>query len=161
MKIGRAWTLLLGTLLVSPASAGILDSSPPQAEGGVATKVVFRMGPVYSDPGAVDTVITCTNNADQPNPLAVEVFDENDTRAGDVARRTAQPNETISFVTSEAAGVAGGVVIPALPTLDHGKARVSAESAKLSCTAMLRVRASDGSTKENPLELVKKVAFDD
>lgn len=151
--------VLASMLVAAHASAGILDSPPPSFDGA-AGKAVYRMGPVYSDPGKIDTLVQCTNIADDQTAVAIEVFNETDTRVGGIARASVPASATVTFVTSEAVEIEGAVVIPELPTIDHGKARVSSTTSKLSCTALLRMRSEDGTSKEAPLELVKKVAYD-
>lgn len=147
-------------LTTGPAAAGLLDAPPPALDGGAAATVVYRMGAVHYEPGGwVDTTITCTNLASAPTVIALEVFDENDRLAGEVAKATAGPGGKVSFATSESADLPGAVVVPRLPAVDHGKARVSASTTQLACTAVNRVRGSDGTTKEAALELVKKVGF--
>ena len=66
---------------------------------------------------------------------------------------------SLTFATSSDADVPGGVTIPGLPAIDHGKARVSASTTQLSCSAINRMRATDGAVKEAALELMKKVAY--
>jgi hypothetical protein len=153
---------LLLAALVTPgqrARAGLLDNPPPTLDGGQRGRVVFRMGPVLYAPGAVDTEVTCTNLTTLPVPIAVELFDERDERAGDVARVTLPPSGNATIVTS-AGGATGEVVVGHLAPVEHGKARVSAPTTRISCTAQHRIKADDGSIKEVPVELVKKVAFD-
>jgi len=141
------------------AAAGLLDSPPPALGNGTTGTIVYRMGAVHYEPGGwVDTTITCTNLAATPSVIALEVFDENDRRVGDVAQATVEPNAAVTFATS-AAAAPNGVAIAGLPAIDHGKARVSGSTTKLSCTAVNHMRANDGTMKEAPLELVKKVAF--
>src|SRR6202008_115248 len=79
MTMQRSASLLaaLGLLLGGRAHAGLLDS-PALSIGGQPGKVVYRMGPVYYDPGHVDTVVSCTNIADGPTGMVLEIFDEND-----------------------------------------------------------------------------------
>jgi hypothetical protein len=116
------------------------------------------MGPVYYEPGHVDTLVTCTNLSDGPVSFAIEVFDEEDARVR-LERGSAAAGKDITFTTSAAPGVPDAVVVSEMPRIDHGKARVSANSSKVSCTAKHRTVAADGSVSEGPLELVKKVAF--
>lgn len=149
---------LLGILLVGlPAQAGLLDDPPPSFEGGPG-QVVYRMGPVYYEPGHVDTLVTCTNNSEGPVSLAIEIFDEEDARVR-LARASAEAGAGVTFATSAAAGVPNAVVVSELPRLDHGKARVSANNPSLSCSAKHRTVAAGGAVTEGPLELVKKVGF--
>jgi hypothetical protein len=69
--------------------------------------------------------------------------------------------ESITFATSSGPDIDGAVIPPGMPTVEHGKARVSATTAKITCAAKTQVVGSDGNVKERPLELVKKVAFGD
>ncbi len=122
--------------------------------------VVYRMGAVHFEPGGwVDTTVTCTNLAATPTNIALEVFDENDRLAGDVAKASLAAGAGLTFATSSSAAAAGAAIIPGLPPIDHGKARVSASTAQLTCVAVNRMRGSDGAIKEAPLELIKKVAY--
>jgi hypothetical protein len=149
---------LLGLLLAClPAQAGLLDSPPPSFDSG-AGQVVYRMGPIYYEAGHVDTLVTCTNLSDAPVSMAVEIFDEEDARVR-LTRGTAAPRAELTFATSSAPGVAGAVVVSELPRLDHGKARVSATSKSISCSAKHRTVTAEGAVSEGQLELVKKVAF--
>jgi hypothetical protein len=155
----RAANLALAALLVSaPAFAGLLDSPPPTFTGTPGT-VVYRLGPVHYDPGWVDTIITCTNLDTAPASLAIEFFDDEDAR-GLLARATAPAGADIIVATSAEAAVEGAVVVSDFPPLQHGKARVSATTTQLSCAAKHRIRSEDGSRKEAPLTLIKKVAFE-
>jgi hypothetical protein len=148
------------TLTTGPAAAGLLDAPPPTLDGGTPGTVVYRMGAVHYEPGGwVDTSVTCTNLSSAPAVIALEVFDENDRLAGELAKATASAGAKVSFATSESADVPGAVVVPRLPAVDHGKARISASTTQLACTAVNRVRGSDGTTKEAALELIKKVAY--
>lgn len=151
-------TAVVATLAGSPAGAGLLDSPPPSLGTDPAAAVVYRMGAVHYEPGWVDTTITCTNLAPTSAVIALEVFDENDQRVGELAKATVAPNAAVTFATS-AGPNPNAVAIGGLPAIDHGKARVSASTTKLNCSAVNHMRADDGSMKEAPLELVKKVAF--
>jgi len=62
-------------------------------------------------------------------------------------------------VTSADASPAHWVVIEGLAPLDHGKARVSATTDELSCSAFHQIRDEGGSVQEQPLELIKKVSI--
>ena len=142
------------------ATAGLLDSPPPILGNGEQGTVVYRMGAVHFEPGGwVDTTVTCTNLAAAPASLALEVFDENDRLAGDVAKVSVAAGAGLTFATSSAADVPGSTIVPGLPPIDHGKARVSASTTQLTCAAVNRMRGSDGAIKEAPLELIKKVAY--
>jgi hypothetical protein len=147
----------LGLVLGQAARAGLLDSPPPMF-GAVQGQVVYRMGPVHFAPGHTDTVISCSNADGVSIGVAVELFDENDQRIGGIAQAEPAPGGGASFATSADAANPDWVVIPDLPALHHGKARVSATSRNLSCSARYRIRASDGSVREQALELVKKIA---
>jgi len=151
---------MLGLLLGGRSHAGLLGSPPPTI-GGEPGKVVYRMGPVHYDPGWVDTVVSCTNLGDGPAGMALEIFDEEDVLRGTASRVAVPGGGSVTFATSSDPGVDGAVVLAGLPALDHGKARVSATTAKLSCAAKNRVLGSDGRVNEAPLELVKKVALED
>jgi hypothetical protein len=154
----RVARLALAALLVSaPASAGLLDSPPPSFNGAPGT-IVYRLGPVHYDPGWVDTIITCTNLDTAPASLAIEFFDDEDAR-GLLARATAPAGGDVTVATSAEAAVEGAVVFTDFPPIQHGKARVSATTTQLSCAAKHRIRSEDGSSKEAPLTLFKKVAF--
>lgn len=153
----RAALLCCSLLLTHHADAGLLDSPPPSFDG-MQGQVIFRMGPIYYVPGQVDTVITCTNFDTTAVQLALELFDRNDSAAGMVARASLTVNRSVTFVTSADMSREDVVVIGNLPPLDVGKARVSATTAKISCTAHHRIRTADGAIQENPLGLIKKVA---
>ena len=154
IRIGTALAMLLASI---PAQAGLLDSPPPSLDSG-ASQVVYRMGPVYYEAGHIDTVVTCSNLSDGPVNMAIEIFDEQDSRVR-LERGSAAARADLTFATSAAPGIAGAVVVSELPRLDAGKARVSATSKNISCTARHRTVAGDGAVSEGPLELVKKVAF--
>jgi hypothetical protein len=147
----------LGLVLAPPAGAGLLDSPPPML-GTVQGQVVYRMGPVHFAPGHTDTVISCSNADGVPIGVAVELFDEHDARIGGLARAEPAPGGSASFSTSADPSNPDWVVFRDLPALHHGKARVSATSRNLSCSARYRIRAADGSVREQALELVKKIA---
>lgn len=144
--------------LADRAEGGLLDSPPPTFDGANAGQVVYRMGPVHYDPGHVDTVVKCTSIDDSGIQVALEIFDGSDAPAGDVARATLAPGESVSFVTAADAASGERVVLQDLPALDHGKVRVSATSARLTCSAHNRILGGDGSAAERVLELIKKVA---
>lgn len=155
----RRLALLAGILSSSIAMAGLLDAPPPTLDGTPAT-VVYRMGAVHYEPGGwVDTSITCTNLSSGSATIALEIFDENDQLAGGLTQATAAAGAKVSFATSDGADVPGAVVVAGLPAVDHGKARISASTKQLTCTAVNRMRGSDGTTKEAALELIKKVAY--
>lgn len=155
-----ACTALASALLSGSAMAGLLDSQAPEfgAEGrGI---VVYRMGPIHYEPGGwVDTTVTCTNLSNAPTRVALEIFDERDQLAGQLAQTSVPAGAGVTFVTSADAEVAGAVIVQGLPPIDHGKARISALTKEMSCTAINRMRATDGSVKEAALELMKKVAY--
>lgn len=139
------------------AGAGLLDSPAPSFNG-TAGEVVYRFGPAHYEPGQVDTVVKCTNQADKPAPIDLQIYDDQDTLAGEATAPNVGPNTSVAFVTSSNAGVPDAVVVPGLAPIDHGKARISSTTAQLSCTALHRVIAGDGTAKELPVELLKKVA---
>jgi hypothetical protein len=153
-------TTALATLLAlaAPAAAGLLDSPAPGTRAG-GNRVVYRLGPVYYEPGAIDTIVTCTSIAERAMPVTLEIFGEGDTRIG-IARADLAPGATRRFVTSAAAGIPEAVAVSALPPLTHGKARVSAATGGLSCTAAHRIHRGDGTAQELALELIKKVAVE-
>lgn len=155
--------LALGTVVVTAsAHAGLLDDAPPPIPGGTPARVVYRMGPVHADPGYVDTVIRCHNNADVPVAMAVEIYGEDDAPVSLAVRDAVPPGEEAVFVTSRGVGGAAGVVMPGLSLLEHGKARVSAPTSHLSCVGEQIIRSAiDGPMQVAPLELVKKVASSD
>jgi len=156
----RTSRVVLGvfSLLLAPhVEAGLLDSPPPTINGAVG-EVIYRMGPVYYHPGQVDTVVKCTNLNDAQAVLVVEVFDQGDNPVGTLVQAALSVGGTVNFVTSADTSRNYWVVIPDLPPLDHGKARVSATTAKLSCTGYHRTRTAGGTTDEKTLELIKKVS---
>lgn len=156
---GRMALAVVSLLIGHAAQGGLLDSPPPRF-GTVDGKIVFRMGPIHFQPGRTDTVITCINVADVTATVAVEVFDESDHVVGHSAD-TALPaaGGTVTYVTSADASRAHWVVIEDLAPLDHGKARVSATTDELSCSAYHQIRDEGGSVQEQPLELIKKVTI--
>lgn len=149
------WALLLAT----PALSGLLDSPPPRIESMARLQVVYRMGAIYYEPGRVDSVIECRNESASAALVALEIFDMNDARVGALTSRTLPPGASVSFATSSGAGPASRAVIPDLPPLAYGKARVSATTQELGCSGSWRARSQDGTTKDSPLQLVKKVGF--
>lgn len=159
-KRARAALAAVGSLLVGgSASAGLLSSPPPALDDGSPATVIYRMGAVHYEPGGwVDTTVTCTNLAAEPATLILEVFDESDRLAGQPARVTAAAGASVTFATSVEAAP-NAVTIPGLPALDHGKARLSASTKQLACTALNRMRSAEGTVKEASLELLKKVAY--
>jgi hypothetical protein len=162
MTTQRSATLLaaLGLLLGGPVHAGLLDS-PPLGIDGQPGKVVYRMGPVYYEPGHADTVVSCTNFADGPTSMVLEIFDENDVLRATAYSPQVAANGSATFATSNGPDIDGAVIPAGIPTVEHGKARVSATTAKIACAAKTQVVGSDGNVKERPLELVKKVALGD
>lgn len=160
MRARMAGTAVAALLVAPSAFAGLLDAAPPVFEDGARATIVYRMGAVHFEPGGwVDTSVTCTNFSATAARVAFEIFDENDRPAGDVAKASVTAGAKVSFVTSDGADVPGAVVVPRLPAIDHGKARVSASTTQLACSAVNRMRGSDGATKEAALELIKKVAY--
>lgn len=150
--------LALGLLAAAPARGGLLDSPPPSFDGAPG-RVIYRMGPVHHDAGTVDTLVSCSNVADVPVKLALEIFDDNDRSTGFPTQASLAVGASVTFVTSADAGA--GTVVLGLPPLEDGKARVSATSSRISCTARHRMRTATGDVRETPLELVKKVALSD
>ena len=143
-----------------PAAAGMLDAPPPPFAGG-AGRIVYRMGPVHFDPGWVETFVACTNVGASQTDVALEVFDDTDRAVGSAARATIAPGGTATFAVSAgstATRAANAILVADVSPLDHGKARVSSPSATLACHAWHRAGRADGTVKEAPLELVKKVA---
>jgi len=155
----RRAALAVASLLVGQAAqAGILDSPPPRF-GTVDGQVVFRMGPVHYQPGWTDTVVTCTNVDDVQASVVLEIFDEEDHLVGNSPEATLPaPGGSVTYVTSADARRSDWVVVEALAPIDHGKARVSATTSKLSCFAYHQIRVEDGSVREQPLELIKRVS---
>jgi hypothetical protein len=153
------WGLMGALCLAGAAGAGLLDSPPPTLEGGVVTRVVYRMGPVHHAAGRADTVVVCQNLADVPATLALEIFDEEDQRAAGPVSAVAPVAGSVTFATGAGAAL-DAVAVEGLRALDHGKARVSATTTKLRCQAHHHLRSADGTTLDAALELVKKVAFD-
>ena len=151
---------MLGLLLGGRAHAGLLDSPPPTI-GGQPGKIVYRMGPVYYDPGWVDTVVSCTNVSDAPTGIVLEVFDENDVLRATASSAQVPGGASATYTPPRAPEIAGAIVLAGLAAIDHGKARVSATTARLSCTARTRMLGADGNVRERPLELLKKVALGD
>jgi hypothetical protein len=155
-----ACTALASALAAGTATAGLLDSPPPDFGATARAIVVYRMGPIHYEPGGwVDTTVTCNNLASSASRLAFEVFDDNDHLAGQPTDVTVEAGAAVTFATSSDADAPGATVVRSLPPIDHGKARVSASTNQLSCTGTNRMRAADGSVKEAALELVKKVAY--
>jgi hypothetical protein len=161
METRSLWALLalMSFGLVGTATAGILDGQAPVLGDGVSSTIVYRMGAVHFEPGGwVDTTVTCTNLASAPAVVALEIFDESDQKVGALAKATVAASAAITFATS-ADAAPGAIAVDNLPPIDHGKARVSASTTQLTCSAMNRMRAADGTVKEAPLELMKKVAL--
>lgn len=157
-RSARVLSGLLVLALAASAHAGLLDSPPPAFEGGAQGMVVYRMGPLHYSAGHVDAVVKCDSTGDAQIQLALEIFDEQDVRIGEVAKAQLPPGASLSFVTAADAASGPRFVLQGLPPLEHGKARVSATSSSLSCTARNRVRGSDGSASESAVELIKRVA---
>lgn len=160
MRLRSRWMVpaLVVLLSASNAEAGLLDDPAPALGSDAAATVVYRMGAVNYEPGGwVDTTVTCANLAPDAATVAIEIFDERDRKVGALAKATVAAGASVTFATSTAAPNA--VAIEGLPAIDHGKARVSASTTQLACTGMHHVRGDDGTKKEAPLELVKKVAF--
>lgn len=151
---------LAGLAIAGTAAAGILTSEAPLVDGTTRGTIVYRMGAIHYEPGGwVDTTVTCNNLSPSPAGIAFEIFDDDDQPAGGVVRATVAAGASVTFATSADAQAAHAVVVQGLRPIDHGKGRVSASTTQVSCTALNRMRANDGSVKEAALELVKKVAF--
>ena len=157
-RSSKAFAVALALVLPGLAQSGMLDGLPPSFPDGAPAIVVYRMGPVHYKPGHVDTVVKCESIDDAQMQVAIEIFDDSDVRVGEVARAVLAPGESVNFVTAADAASQRRVVLQGLPPLDHGKARVSATTAKLNCTAYNRIIGGDGSTTQSVLELIKKVA---
>jgi hypothetical protein len=155
-----ALSLVLCATLAA-ARAGLLDTPPPVFPGGVAGKVVYRMGAIHYDPGHVDTVITCTNVSERTVPIAVELFDQGDQRSGIVIKSALPARATVVFATSPTAEFPAALVFPNLAPIDHGKARVSATTSRLTCDGDRVIRATeDTAPRIVAVELIKKVSYD-
>jgi hypothetical protein len=141
------------------AGAGILDSPPPLLPNGAPATVVYRMGPVFYEPGELDTVIRCTNVGDAALGLVVEIFDANDQLVASAALPSLAAGADVAFGTAADAERPDLVVIGRLVNLRNGKARVSASGTKLSCVGQQVLHTKDGRSRVLGLELVKKVAF--
>lgn len=161
MWLRSRWMMpaLVAWLCASHATAGLLDDEAPALGGDGPATVVYRMGAIHYEPGGwVDTTVTCANLASGAATVAVEVFDERDRKIGALAKAAVAAGASVTFATS-AVAAPNAVTIDGLPVIDHGKARVSATTTQLACTGMHHLRGDDGTKKEAPLELVKKVAF--
>ncbi len=162
MRLGNRLSLLAlagGVLIAGTGTAGLLDGQPPSLGAGLSATIVYRMGAIHFEPGGwVDTTVTCTNLGSSPATVGLEVFDERDQLAGQLAKATVAASGAVTFATS-ADAAPGAIAVPSLPPIDAGKARVSATTTQLACTAMHRMRSADGTVKEAPLELMKKVAY--
>ncbi len=156
-RTSRLVLVVFSLLLGQHAEAGLLDSPPPTFYG-VPGQVIYRMGAIYYHPGEADTVVTCTNLDDAQASVAIELFDQADKPTGTLADADLAVGGIVTFVTSMDSSREDWVVVQNLPRLDHGKARVSATTTRLSCTGYHRIRAADGTMRDTPLELVKKVS---
>jgi hypothetical protein len=90
--------------------------------------------------------------------VVLEVYDEQDRRTGAATKIKVEPSATGTVASSAAGARAGDAVIANLPPIDHGKARVSAKRGDIVCTAVSRLHAENGETREVPFALVKRVA---
>lgn len=156
----RALGVALAFCLSGVAQAGLLDSPPPRLESAEPLSIVYRMGAIYFEPGKVDTAITCVNRGTGPALVALELFDPDDAPAGSLAWKSVASGSSVTFVTSAAAGADGGLVIPDLRSVAYGKARVSATTTRITCAGFWRSRNADGTTKDNGLQLVKRIVHD-
>ena len=139
--------------------AGVLDAPVPDFGQGKRGLVVYRMGPVYFEAGSVDTVIRCTNVSDAPIDLAVEVFGESGDLKGVWKHTALAPRQTMVYSTSPSRALPNAEGPANLDPIDHGKARVSATSAQVSCDAQHVVLDGNGGTaRTSTLEMVKRVA---
>lgn len=145
-------------VLVGDGLTGVRDDPAPDTGDGRDSKVVYRMGSIYFDPGHADFVVSCTNLGPKALHVVLEVYDEDDRRIGEGAKIKLDPQGTGTFVSSAAVARAGDVVLATLRPIDHGRARVSAKRGDIACTATSRLRGDDGETREVPLALVKRVA---
>jgi len=154
------WVLAVFSLLLGQhVEAGLLDSPPPTFYG-VPGQVIYRMASIQYHPAGVDTVVICTNLDDTQAGVAIELFDGNDKPTGTLASAELAAGGTVTFVTSADRVEENWVVVLDLAPLDDGKGRVSATTTRLSCTGYHRIRAADGTMRDTPLELIKKVSRD-
>jgi hypothetical protein len=93
--------------------------------------------------------------------MVLEIFDENDVLRATAYSAQIAGSQSVTFATSSGPNIDGAAIPPGMPSVEHGKARVSATTAKIACAAKTVVVGSDGGVKERPLELVKKVALGD
>jgi hypothetical protein len=157
----RAHALALaGLLLVAPiARAGLLDTPAPILPDGAPATVIYRMGPVFFEPGNIDTVIRCANLGQAPVGLEVEIFDESDQLVASATSANLAVGADVAFGTSADRERPDLVIIGRLVNLQQGKARVSATDTKISCLGQQVLHDKNGTSRVLGLELVKKVAF--
>lgn len=154
-------SMAIGALLMGlPAFAGILDSPPPALGPAGASVVVYRMGPVHYDPGHVETVIRCSNLTNATIGVAVEYFDESDVLQGSWRNEALAPGRSFIVATGPAPNAPEAEYPAGLPPMQHGKARVSATTAQIACSAehVLQDEKTGAPAKISVLELIKKVA---
>jgi hypothetical protein len=158
--VSTRWLLALVFVgaLVGDGLSGVRDDDAPDTGDGKGSKVVYRMGAIYFEPGHADFTVSCTNLGPRALNVVLEVYDEDDRRTGDAAKAKVEPGATGTFASSRAVAGAGDVVVDKLPPIDHGKARISAKRGDIVCTAAARLHGDDGETRELPFALVKRVA---
>jgi hypothetical protein len=156
------WIAALATVavvsLASRAGAGILDDAAPDVDAGKHGTVVYRIGAIYHEAGHAEFTITCTSVAARPVHVVLEVYGDDERRVGTPARMKLAPRASGTFASAPALPASGAVALLDLPTIDHGKARVSAEHGGITCTGLTFLRGDDGDTRELPFTLLKRVA---
>jgi hypothetical protein len=158
IPIRALWVALFVMATASVSAAGIRDDAPPDTGDDMPGKVVYRMGAVHFDPGYSDFTIACTNVSVKALHMVLEVYDEDDRRAGRAARLRLEPGATGTFASSAAVARAGDVIVAELPPIDHGKARISAKNGRIVCTALSRLHGAGGEIRELPFTLLKRLA---
>ncbi|HZF14462.1 MAG TPA: hypothetical protein VE046_00835 [Steroidobacteraceae bacterium] len=156
MTVTTAVTIL-AALALGSARAGLLDGGPGAIDG-VPSQVVYRIAPVYVEPGLADTLVSCTNHDIAAAHVALEWFDDNDRPAGRLVSANVAAEATVTFASSQISGRANVVVVSTEGRIGHGKARISATTTRLACTAFHHVSMPDGGIKEDAVSLVKYVA---
>jgi len=137
--------------------AGLLNSPPPALAGG-ASQVAYRLGPIYFSPNLYDTVVTCTNHDAVRVAVGLELFDERDAPAGSAFATDVAPEGIVTFATSNTPGKENLIVLLNVPPLEHGKGRIVATTAKLSCAAYHRIHSADGTIDEQALGFIKRIS---
>lgn len=151
-----ASVVVLGSV-AGRAAAGVRDDPAPAMEDGPG-KVVYRLGAIAYDPSHVDFSVTCTNVGARALHVVLEVYDDDDRRAGAPSAMRLAARAMGTFASSASAVAGGDVVVARVPAIDHGRARVSANRGSVVCTAVSWVRGDDGETREVPVALLKRVA---